>query len=229
MLLHDPLSPAKPGRLTRAACASREADGYGGVLTIDLAAIWWNYCQLASRAAAGVVKADAYGLGVAEVAPALYAEGCRTFFVAHVEEGVQLRAILGQDATIFVLHGPPPGSELACIAHALTPVLNGAEQLAAWLHVAALHRSLGACALQFDTGMTRFGFDPEGAAFVAQAKMQPCLVMSHLACTDEAGNPANRRQLDRILALDTRSFPGGPVQPSRLVSPLVRACTPLAS
>lgn len=36
---------------------------------------------------AAVVKDDAYGLGAAEVAAALYAAGCRRFFVAHGSEG----------------------------------------------------------------------------------------------------------------------------------------------
>ena len=65
-------------------------------LTVRLGAVAANYraCQrLAGPAAvAGVVKADAYGLGVAPVAPALAAAGCDTFFVARLEEGVALRA-----------------------------------------------------------------------------------------------------------------------------------------
>ena len=57
----------------------------GGRLTIDLAALKANYRQFAERAArdgaecAAVVKADAYGLGVERVVPALWAAGCRTF------------------------------------------------------------------------------------------------------------------------------------------------------
>ena len=69
----------------RAAC---------GVLTIDLGALVENYQQLSARNApertAAVVKADAYGLGVAEVAPALYTAGCRDFFVAHFVEAIRL-------------------------------------------------------------------------------------------------------------------------------------------
>ena len=70
------------------------------ILTIDLAAIAANYRMLAAKAApaecAGVVKADAYGLGVAEVAPALWQAGCRTFFVATLAEGVALRGLLAE-------------------------------------------------------------------------------------------------------------------------------------
>ena len=67
-------------------------------LTIDLGALVANWKALADRAPGArpgaVVKADAYGCGLARVAPALWAAGCRTFFVAHLSEGIAARAIL---------------------------------------------------------------------------------------------------------------------------------------
>ncbi len=55
----------------------------GAVLTIDLDAIAANDRLLADRLngaqCAAVVKADAYGLGIDRVAPALAAAGCRVF------------------------------------------------------------------------------------------------------------------------------------------------------
>lgn len=69
----------------------------GAILTIDLSAVRENYRLLKSRLGnarcAGVVKADSYGLGAAQVAKALVEEGCDTFFVAHVGEGLALRAV----------------------------------------------------------------------------------------------------------------------------------------
>ena len=66
-------------------------------LTVRLGAIAANYRtfqRLAGPAAvAGVVKADAYGLGAGVVAPALAAAGCDTFFVARLEEGIALRPV----------------------------------------------------------------------------------------------------------------------------------------
>ena len=65
-----------------------------GRLQIDLAALAHNYGVLHGGNAenlAAVVKADAYGLGANEIAAALWAEGCREFFVAQAAEGVQLR------------------------------------------------------------------------------------------------------------------------------------------
>ena len=61
-----------------------------GLLTIDLGAIRRNYHKLSGLVApaecAAVVKADAYGLGLTQVVPALAAAGCRTFFVASLAE-----------------------------------------------------------------------------------------------------------------------------------------------
>ncbi len=60
--------------------------GAGAVLTIDLGAVARNYRLLRDRLrgarCAAVVKADAYGLGLARVTPALAGAGCRDFFVA---------------------------------------------------------------------------------------------------------------------------------------------------
>ena len=70
----------------------------GPVLTVDVDAVVANYRFLASRVrpakVAGVVKADAYGLGAIPIARALARAGCETFFVAHTEEGMALRDVL---------------------------------------------------------------------------------------------------------------------------------------
>ncbi|MCZ6509146.1 MAG: alanine racemase, partial [Alphaproteobacteria bacterium] len=60
--------------------------GVGSVLVVDLDAIAHNFRHiqsLAPTAEVGVsIKADAYGLGAATIAPALAAIGCQTFFAA---------------------------------------------------------------------------------------------------------------------------------------------------
>lgn len=173
-------------------------------LRIDLGAVAENYRFLARRAApascAAVVKADAYGLGASRVAPVLAAAGCRHFFVAQVGEGVELRAILGPGPFIGILNGTTPGSEEACAAQDLVPVLNDAAQLRAWKGLAKrLGRRLPAI-LQIDSGMARFGFDPaEALALLDGADafdgLSLELVMSHLACADTPETPANAAQL----------------------------------
>ena len=131
-----------------------------GVLTIDLGAIVENYTQLRGRVApaetGAAVKADAYGLGAERVAPALAAAGCRTFFVAHLDEGIALRRVL-PEASIAVLHGPPPGAERELVQHRLSPVLNEPGQVARWARLAAATPARPPAILQLDTGMTRLG------------------------------------------------------------------------
>ena len=77
---------------------------------IDLDAIVDNWRMFSRRAAPGkaaaVVKADAYGLGAAKIAPALARAGCTRFYVAWPQEGVELRKAIGAGAEIAVFHGP---------------------------------------------------------------------------------------------------------------------------
>ena len=57
-----------------------------GTATIDLNAIRQNWQKLRSMSindAAAVVKANAYGLGLKQVAEALYAEGARILFCSN--------------------------------------------------------------------------------------------------------------------------------------------------
>ena len=181
----------------------------GAVLTVDLAALAANYRLLRDAAApaicACVVKADAYGLGVARVAPVLLRQGCRDFFVAHLDEGVALRAILGAGPRIAILHGVPPGTARHARDHDLLPVLNDDEQRDAWRALAARDGRALPAILQVDTGMARFGF---AAGDLAQRLADPDafrgialqLLMSHLACADEAGHPANAQQLAAFAA-----------------------------
>jgi alanine racemase len=179
----------------------------GAVLTVDLDAIAANYRLLVERAGgavvAGVMKADAYGLGMARVAPALVRAGCRVFFTAHVDEGVRLRGIVPATSTIHVLHGLPPGTAADFIEHRLTPVLNDPGQVQEWRDLCArLGRRL-ACAVQVDSGMSRMGLAPADLDALGDprdwlAAFDPVLLMSHLACADVPQHPMNARQRARF-------------------------------
>ncbi|AGT09005.1 alanine racemase [Paracoccus aminophilus] len=168
-------------------------------LMIDLSALVANWKALAARAPAArpgaVVKADAYGLGAAKVAPALYAAGARDFFVAVASEGRELRPHLPDDARIMVLSGHMEGEDLT----GLIPMLNSPAQ---FFRDRAL-RPKGAFGIQLDSGMNRLGFEPgEWAAVRAEAVAAgPVLVMSHLACADEPDHAANAAQLAAFRAM----------------------------
>ncbi|MCQ0970314.1 alanine racemase [Paracoccus sp. TK19116] len=177
-------------------------------LTIDLQAIVANWQALAARApaarAGAVVKADAYGLGAAKVAPALYAAGARDFYVALASEGRVLRPLLGGDARIFVFGGHMPGDDLT----GLIPLLNSPEQ---FFRDRTLRRG-EPFGIQLDSGMNRLGMEAaEWGAIRAEAlAAEPSLIMSHLACADEPDHPANAAQLAAFRAMtDGTGVPRG--------------------
>lgn len=174
-----------------------------GYLTIDLDAIRRNYRTLCETVApartAGVVKADAYGLGARQVSEALYQAGCRDFFTAHLSEALALRPLLGHDATLYVLNGLLPGNEPACAEAGIIPVMNSSEQLQRWsLTARALGKRLPAV-LQFDTGMSRLGLPPQERSLVksllAESGLDIRFIMSHLASADETDSGQNGEQL----------------------------------
>lgn len=173
-----------------------------GILTIDLDAVAANWRALAgmSRGQTGaVVKANAYGCGVAEVGARLAREGARCFFVATAEEGATLRKTLGQGPDINVFSGHMASDTALIRDLVLTPMLNSPEQAAR--HRAALpDRPYG---VQLDTGMNRLGMEaPDWAATRTELEAGPLtLVMSHLACADEPDHPMNAAQLAAFVAM----------------------------
>ena len=142
---------------------------------------------------AAVVKADAYGLGCHEVAEALRRAGARRFFVAILEEGIELRESLGHDSGIYVLSGHLNGEATAFSQYALTPVLNSTEQFDR--HVE--HLPDHPFAIQIDTGMNRLGMEVAEFQSLRDRAIEANVefVMSHLACADEPEHRQNREQL----------------------------------
>lgn len=173
-------------------------------LTIDLDALAANWRALDRASAsgvqtAGVVKADAYGLGVAPVVRTLAKAGARRFFVAATEEGVLVRKALGPGPQINVLSGHMAGDTALIRDHDLTPMLNSLDQVTR--HLESLHGH--AFGVQLDTGMNRLGMEEaewEAAApFVLEAG--PDLLMSHLACADDPDHGMNEVQLANFHAM----------------------------
>jgi alanine racemase len=179
----------------------------GGRLTVDLKAIGDNYRALAAKAPASIVgaviKADAYGLGAERVGSALAAAGCRDFFVAHLSEALSVRDALPDGARLYVLNGLQPGAEGACAAAGVIPVINSLEQARRWAWSGGDGRP---AALQIDSGMARLGLSgPDVVALATDRalldRLSIQLIMSHLACADEPGRPANRAQAERFRQL----------------------------
>ncbi len=176
--------------------------GAGGVLTIDLDAIVANWRKLEKTAlpaeCAAVVKADAYGCGIGPVVRALAKAGCKTFFVATLDEARAVRAA-ASDATVYVLDGFFAGSGDALAEINARPVIGDLNELAEWDMFCRVQQWSGGAAIHIDTGMNRLGLSLMDAQAIvpriAAGNHGLTLVMSHLACAEALNNPANVRQL----------------------------------
>ena len=182
------------------------------LITVDLDALEANYqfCreQLKPASCAAVVKADAYGLGIGQIAPALWDAGCQQFFTATFREGIKLRSFL-PDAEVYVLEGVTEVSLQAFCEHALVPVLISPAHAVLW---AGQAREMGhplPAIIHLDTGMTRLGFgEPELREFLQNRDdlewLDTRYIMTHYACADEPEQAKTRQQLeqfDRLRAL----------------------------
>jgi alanine racemase len=176
------------------------------VLRIDLDALRANWARLdaetGSAECAGVVKADAYGLGLEKITHALAREGCRTFFVATLDEGRAAR-VVEPGATIYVLDGLLAGAEQRYAGFDLRPVLSSMPEVLEW---AAFCRRIGRhlpAALHIDTGINRLGMTEADVRQLALRMdslkaFEVTLVMSHLACADDPASPKNDAQRTRF-------------------------------
>ncbi|MCS6931593.1 MAG: alanine racemase [Acetobacteraceae bacterium] len=185
-------------------------DARAGLLSVDLSAVVANWRLLRERHQGGevaaVVKADAYGLGAAPVGRALRDAGCRTFFVAHLAEGMALRQALGHGPAIVVLNGFRPGADEDA---ALWPALNSLADVEAWADSARVHGMRHKVLLHLDTGMARLGLDSREAERLIQdpwplVPLDLRYVMTHLACADEPDHPLNAAQAARFAGLADR-------------------------
>lgn len=178
-------------------------DGVTGIVTVDLGQVAANWRALAAHVApahcSAVVKADAYGLGVAAVVPALTSAGCTTFFVATVAEAAEVRA-LDADCVIYVLDGLVSGSGPELVEIGARPALATLDDCLEWAALCDARDRVMAAALHIDTGLNRLGLSSDRVTVLAADpslfnRIQVSLVMSHLACADQPDDAMNQRQL----------------------------------
>lgn len=178
---------------------------YDLTLVVDCAAIKANYqkiqAQAASSECAAVVKANAYGLGVAPVATSLFEAGCRFFFVATLEEAVALRAVLPQ-GKIAYFHGLTNVEQVKIAKeYQIIPVINSRE---GWEWSKGLP-----CIVHVDTGMNRLGLSMADMQWLhdTQDIRSVLYIMTHPACAEDLSHPLNAMQQEQFLTC-LRLFPG---------------------
>ena len=174
-------------------------------IRIDLDALSHNLQAIRAQVGVpvmGIVKANAYGHGLVQVARHLQAQGVDQLGVAFVEEGIALRKA-GITAPILVLGGIFGPQVAQFIVHDLEITVSSLDKLR---QVEAAAESLGRKAiihLKIDTGMERVGVHSYscGPFIEAAAASKWCVlkgIYSHLACADDPASPMTLQQLARF-------------------------------
>ncbi len=144
-----------------------------------------------------VIKANAYGHGMLEVAEIL--ENAEGYAVACIPEGIKLRRA-GTSHPILVLQGHQNLQDLKLAnEHQLRVVIHDPSQLSA---LDLLGTEKVQISLKIDTGMHRLGIAPQDAVSLYNKLKKhrnidsDIWLMTHLACADEVDNPATTLQLN---------------------------------
>src|SRR3982074_2669671 len=202
-IVSDPKTiPASPLLSPEASQAAALATAARGV-TVELDAIVANWRKLEKTAVpaecAAVIKANAYGCGTAPVAGALASAGCKTFFVATLDEARAARAALPSSTAIYVLDGFFQNCGEAYARLDARPVIGDLNELAEWDVFCRRSGWAGGAALHIDTGMNRLGLTlVEANGIVPRINGGDhgiTLVMSHLACAESLNHPLNAKQV----------------------------------
>ncbi len=152
-----------------------------------------------SRKIIAMVKANAYGCGIASVISALESD-VDAFGVASLEEALSIRA-LGSRKDCVLFQGIFNSDELKPVYQNNFQIVIHQHHQLKWLVNTALPAPVKVW-VKVDTGMHRLGFEPHEIHSIMQI-LQVCPwvhreigLMSHFACADEVGNPVNQAQLN---------------------------------
>ena len=177
-----------------------------GFLNISLEEIKSNWVALNNASdgkAAAVIKANSYGMGMIKIAKKLIEAGCSYFYVANLDEAINLRKrFTSKKISIAVFEGFFEGSELIYFKNKLTPIINNLDQLNR-INKFNIHEKKMNAILNIDTGMNRLGLSELEIAHILKNKdilkvTTWDFIMSHLANSNDKKNLENYKQLIKI-------------------------------
>jgi len=173
---------------------------------IDLDALRENLVWLRDRVGAAVrimtvVKADAYGHGLKQIAALLMQSGTDIFGVANLEEARSIRAV-GRGWPVLMLGGCLPDEMEPAVRDGVMPTLSSLAEARGFARVAARLNTRVDVHIKIDTGMGRLGVSPARAGeLVHRVARLPGLriagVYTHFAAAEDDAD-RTRRQLRRF-------------------------------
>ena len=180
------------------------------ILEISLKKIksnWEKINKYSNFRASAVVKANAYGFGLEEIAKALSQSGCNFFYVAQIEEGIKLRNCLKSNKIkIGILEGMVHNPE-EYKKNNLIPVINNLNQLNNFIKFKNLSPQIKGI-LHIDTGMNRLGLDKNELDFVLEnisyiSSINFEFIMTHFSNSNVQNDNFNNIQYKKILKINS--------------------------
>jgi alanine racemase len=175
------------------------------VAEVDLSAIAHNLKLIKDKTNSqvlAVVKADAYGHGLINVAKAAVAAGADWLGTALLEEGISLRAA-GVKAPLICWLTPLGEDFKTAIKNNIDLSVSSSELLAELIEAGRAVNIVPRIHLEVDTGMTRGGVRNDWSDFVAEVAkavkdngVEVVGIWSHFARADEPEQSFNQQQLD---------------------------------
>jgi alanine racemase len=151
----------------------------------------------------GVVKANAYSLGLVPVANILREESCRWFGVAIPEEALALREA-GFTENILVMGASPHNAADALVAHGIVSACGDIEFAGALRAASARLGKKARVHIEIDTGMGRTGFLPgeelcRAVAAMRDMGLEPEGAFTHFAAADDTDLDYTEWQFGRFM------------------------------
>ncbi len=151
-----------------------------------------------------VVKADAYGHGMFEVASAALNAGAKTLAVAMCEEGAALRLEV-KEAPIIVLGLSNKNQMFLGVTTDLSMCVASAEDILQIEEIAKLNNKKASIQLKIDTGMCRIGIRKLKELSEVTDALRACKnvvldgIFTHFACSDEANKEFTHNQHKKFM------------------------------
>ncbi len=182
------------------------------LLKINLNIIGENYLKIKKKISqnsevSAVLKSNAYGLGLENVAKKLESLGCNSFFLNSISEAFFLRGI-SSASNIFLLNGLVNlhvNDVKKLFQKKIIPVINSIDELKDLLKLEKkINAHLNVC-LHFDTGINRLGILESDLVDIKKIcknnRLQVKYIMSHLIASDEKTklNLEQKNNFDKII------------------------------
>ena len=160
------------------------------ILEVNIKNLIYNYKlfdKITKAKVAATIKADGYGTGSIKVFKSLQKNGCNHFFVATLNEGLELRKKF-KNGSIYVLNGIENNKTLIYKKNNLIPILNSTNEFK------IIKKNNIKFGIHLDTGINRLGMQVIKLSRNIFQNNKLVIILSHLASSDEINNKYNNYQ-----------------------------------